>query len=393
MKQAVILAAGEGKRLRPFTVTKPKAMLSIAGKPILQYVVESLAENGVRQIILVVGYCREQIFDWMGAGERLGVDITYVTQEKRLGTAHALKQAESLTDDEFLVLAGDKLIDAGTIAQFVTTKPEAMLVKRVTIDNSVRYGAVTVEKGRVKGIIEKPREAQGSLISTGIYIFTSEVFGFIGAEADIPDVLNKMLAQGVPISAVEVDGTWLDVVYPWDILSLNGAVLGHIQPSLGGTIEAGVQIKGLVSVGENTVIRSNCYITGPVVIGHGCQIGPGVAILPATSIGDNVVISSFSEIANSVIGNDVSLGSGSIIQNSVIDKGCLIKGHFTASSGSAQVEISGGLHLVNMGAMLGAGCHLDSNVVAQPGVILGNYSQIRALKVISGRLPDRSLIF
>ncbi len=96
MKQAVILAAGEGRRLRPFTVTKPKVMLSIAGKPMLWYVVESLAQHGVRNIILVVGYRKEQVFDYMGSGEQFGVDITYVTQERRLGTAHALVQAKGV---------------------------------------------------------------------------------------------------------------------------------------------------------------------------------------------------------------------------------------------------------------------------------------------------------
>ena len=93
MKQAVILAAGEGQRLRPFTITKPKVMLSIADKPILQYVIESLAQNGIRNIVLVVGYKKEQIFDYMGSGEQFGVDITYITQQGQVGTAHALAQA------------------------------------------------------------------------------------------------------------------------------------------------------------------------------------------------------------------------------------------------------------------------------------------------------------
>ena len=295
MKQAVILAAGEGRRLRPFTVTKPKAMLAIAGKPILQYVVEALAENGVRKIILVVGYRREQIFDWMGSGERFGVAIAYATQERQLGTAHALMQAKSLVDDEFLVLPGDKLIDAGTIARLVLTKPEAMLVKRVDIDNPVR-GVVSIKDGRVKDIVEKSRGAKSSIVNTGIYTFTGEIFDFIAEEQNIPIALNNMLARGQSITAIETEGTWLDVVYPWDILSLNSAVLRRIQANLGGTIEAGVQIKGLVSVVENTVIRSNSCVFGPVIIGRGCQIGPSVCMLPATSIGDNVVISPFSEI-------------------------------------------------------------------------------------------------
>ena len=390
MKQAVILAAGEGQRLRPFTVTKPKVMLSIAGKPILQYVVESLAQNGIRNIVLVVGYRREQVFDYMGSGEKFGVDITYITQERQLGTAHALAQAKAVTESEFLVLSGDNLIEADAVAQFVAVKPEAMLVKRV--DNPARYGVVTIENGMVKDIVEKPEEAKSNVVNTGIYAFTTEIFSFIEAQLDIPDALNNMLAQGYPISAQEADGTWLDVVYPWDILSLNDAVLRQIRTNLGGTIETGVSLKGLVSVGKDTVIRSNSYIVGPVVIGNNCDIGPNVCILPATSIGDNVVISPFSNVKNSVIGNDVNIGPGCIIQDSVIDSGCIIKGHFTAYSGEADVKVDEH-RLVNIGAMLGEGCNLGNNVIAQPGVIVGNHCQVQALKLLSGRLPDKSLVF
>jgi len=391
MKQAVILAAGEGQRLRPFTVTRPKAMLSIADKPILQYVVEALAQNGIRNIVLVVGYKEKQVLDYMGSGDKFGVDITYVTQGKQLGTAHALAQAKGVTENEFLVLPGDNLIGVDTIARFATIKPEAVLVKRV--DNPVRYGVVTIDRGMVDSIVEKPKEAISNMVSTGIYAFTKEIFIFIEPVLDIPDVVNNMITEGSTINALETDGTWLDVVYPWDILSLNDAVLCQIQASLGGTIETGVSLKGQVSVGKDTVLRSNSYIVGPVVIGGGCDIGPNVCILPATSIGDNVVISPFTEVKNSVIGNDVNIGPGCIVQDSVIDKGCVIKGHFSACSGQAEVRVDDEHHFVNVGAMLGEVCNLGNGVVAQPGVIVGNHCQVKALKLISGKLPDRSLVY
>jgi len=390
MKQAVILAGGEGQRLRPFTANRPKVMLFIAGKPILQYVVEALAQNGIRNLVIVIGYRREEVFDYMGSGERFGVDITYATQEKQLGTAHALAQAKDVTEDEFLVLPGDNLIEADAIAQFVAVKPEAVLVKRV--DNPARYGVVTIEKGVVKDIAEKPKEAKSNVASTGIYAFTKQIYDFIEPELDIPDVLNNMIAQGKQLRAQETDGTWLDVAYPWDILSLNDAVLRQIQAKLEGIIETGVSVKGLVSVGKGTLIRSNSYIVGPVVIGDNCDIGPNVCLLPATSVGDNVVISPFTEIKNSVIGSDVNIGTGCIIQDSVIDRGCVIKGHFTACSGEADVRVDDEHHMVNIGAMLGEGCNLGNSVIAQPGVIVGNHSQVQALKLISGRLPDRSLV-
>ena len=390
MKQAVILAAGEGQRLRPFTVTRPKTMLSIAGKPLLHYVVESLAQNGVRNIVIVVGYRREQVYDYNGNGEQFGVDIEYITQEKQLGTAHALMKAKDVAGDEFLVLPGDNLIEPGTIAQFVATGPDTVLVKKV--DNTTRYGVVNTDSGKVQHIIEKPGEATCGIVNTGIYAFTRDVFEFIDTITGIPDVINNMVAQGRAIGVQETEGTWLDIVYPWDILGLNDVILPQIPVNLGGTIEAGASVKGPVSIGEDTLIRSNSYIVGPVVIGANCDIGPNVYISPATSVGDNVVISPFSEIQNSVIGDDVNIGSGSIIQDSVIDDGCVISGHFIACSNETEIKVNSEYHLVKVGAMLGVGCKLGSNIVAQPGVIVGNYSQIQSMKLVSGKLPDKSLV-
>ena len=143
-----------------------------------------------------------------------------------------------------------------------------------------------------------------------------------------------MIAEGYTIKALETGGTWLDVVYPWDIISLNNAILQNIEAGLGGTIEAGVSLKGKVVIGEGTRDKAGSCIYGPAVIGSGCDIGPHVCIMPSTSIGDNVVISSFTQIKNSVIGDDVTSGPGCFISDSVIDKGCVIKGRFTALGGT-----------------------------------------------------------
>ncbi len=391
MKQAVILAAGEGQRLRPFTLTRPKAMISIADKPILQYIIESLAQVGIRDIVLVVGYRKEQVFDYFGSGEQFGVKINYVTQTRQLGTAHALAQVKDAVKNEFLVLAGDNLIEAPTIADFTGIEPAAVLVKRV--DDPVRYGVVNIEGGKVKGIIEKPQVAGSNMVNTGIYTFTKEVFQFMENVLDLPDVLNNMVAAGYPIKAVETTHTWLDVVYPWDIISLNDAILQKTETGLGGTIEDGVNIKGKVMVGEGTVIRAGTCIYGPAVIGRGCDIGPHVCVMPATSIGDNVVLASFSQIKNSVIGDDVNLGPGCFISDSVIDKGCIIKGRFTALGGPSEVRVNNASPRINVGVIMGEDCKIESNVTAQPGVIVGNYCQVQLMKLISGQLPDHSLVY
>jgi len=391
MKQAVILAAGEGQRLRPFTVTRPKAMISIADKPILQFIIESLARNGIRDIIVVVGYRKEQVYDYLGSGEQFGVNISYVTQAQQLGTAHALAQVKKMIKGDFMVLSGDNLIEAPIIADFAAIEPTAVLVKRV--NDPVRYGVVEIEKNEVKHIIEKPEEAGSNMVNTGIYAFSKDIFNYFENVLNIPDALNNMLADGQSIKAVETTGTWLDVVYPWDIISLNDAILQKIETGLGGTIEDGVIIKGKVIVGEGTVIRAGSCIYGPAVIGRGCDIGPHVCIMPSTSIGDNVVVASFTQIKNSVIGNDINMGPGCFVSDSVIDKGCVIKGRFTALGGPSEFRVNGESPTINVGVIMGEDCKIESNVTAQPGVIVGNSCQVQLMKLINTQLPDKSLVY
>jgi UDP-N-acetylglucosamine diphosphorylase / glucose-1-phosphate thymidylyltransferase / UDP-N-acetylgalactosamine diphosphorylase / glucosamine-1-phosphate N-acetyltransferase / galactosamine-1-phosphate N-acetyltransferase len=390
MKQAVILAAGEGVRLRPFTVNRPRAMISIAGRPTLDYVIRSLADNGIRDIILVVGYHKEKIYDHAGDGHQFGVDIKYVVQAKQLGTAHALAQARESADEEFLVVPGNKLIESGTIGQLLKAGSPAILIKRV--DNPSQYGVVSMQGDKLLKIVEKPSHPESDYINAGIYLFRKNVFEYLEMELDIPDVINKMISGGERIKTVVTEKRWLDVIYPWDILSFNSLILQNIQPQQSGIIESGVSLKGIVSVGENTIVHPNSYIAGPVCIGKGCEIGPNVCIFPATSIGDNVTISPFTEVSNSIIGNDVQIGTGSVIQDTVIDTGSTLGPHFTTFSEEAEVKIEKEHHLVKIGALLGSGCRIGSNVTARAGTILGNHTQIKSYKLVYGNIPDGSLI-
>ena len=390
IEQAVILAAGEGQRLRPLTVLKPKVMIPIADKPILQYVVEALAVNGVRHIIMVVGYRKEQVQDYFGSGEKLGVEIDYIVQKQQLGTAHALMHAKDAIADRFLVLPGDNIIKTDTIAQLVEAKPSIILVKKQ--ENVSKYGVVTARKGTVEEIVEKPQEATSNLVNTGIYSLDRGMFEFVEEEVELPMVLNSMIARGYEIASQETDGIWLDAVYPWDILRLNDIALGAVSLSTAGTVEKGVTMKGAVSIGKGTVIRAGSYLVGPLIIGENAEIGPHACIFPATSIGDQVTISPFSQIRNSAIGNGVHIGPGSNLEDSIVDRGSVLGGHFTAFSAGAVIEVEGEYHNVHTGTVVGEHCAIEENVTARPGVILGNHSRVSALKLLSGKIPDGSLV-
>lgn len=391
-KQAVVLAAGEGERLRPFTASKPKVMIKVANKPILQYVVEALERNGIRRIIFVVGYKKEKIMDYFEDGKALGVEIDYVFQKHLLGTGDALKQAEDKTDERFLVLSGDNVIEEDTLSDSellgVSENENAILIK-VHKDVS-KYGVVLVKNGLVKDIIEKPGEEISNLVNTGIYAFEKGIYEFL--EEELTSGLLSMIRRGKRVKACETHGAWLDAVYPWNILSLNDIVLKENPAKVEGKIERGVTIDGRVTIGKNSVIRANSYVKGPVIIGENCEIGPNACIFPSTSIGTDVTIGAFTEIKNSVLTDMVKIGSFSSIQDSIFDMGSYAEGGFIARSEEAEIEIGGEHHRVKVGAMVGECCEMGSNVIAHPGTIIGNRCRIKSMKELSGKIPDGSRV-
>jgi glucose-1-phosphate thymidylyltransferase len=339
---------------------------------------------------MVVGYKKEQVQDYFGSGEKLGVEIGYIVQKQQLGTAHALLQARDMVGDRFLVLPGDNIIKPNTIAQLIEAKPSIILVKKQ--ENISKYGVVTVRRRMVEDIVEKPQEMASRLVNTGIYALDRDVFEFMDSETELPMVLRNMIGRGSKIAAQETEDTWLDAVYPWDLLMLNDIALGSISSGIAGTVEKGVTIKGTVCIGRGTMIRAGCYLVGPLVIGENSEIGPYTCIFPATSIGDYVTISPFSNVRNSAIGNGVRIGPGSILEDSIVDRGSVIGGHFSAYSGRAVIEIEGEYHNVDTGVVVGEHCAIGNNVIARSGVILGNLSKIDTLNVLSGKLPDQSLV-
>ncbi|RLF52886.1 MAG: nucleotidyl transferase, partial [Thermoplasmata archaeon] len=195
IREAIILAAGEGKRLRPFTEDMPKVMLPIANKPILEYVINALAENKIDNIVIVVGYKKESIMSYFGNGSKWNINIEYAIQEKQLGTAHALLQAESfIKGNEFIVLPGDNVIDKESISRLISFSSPALIIEESEIPS--KYGVIEMEENFIKKIVEKPKSAESNLISTGIYKFETNVFDLIKdcvkeGKNNLTDVVQK----------------------------------------------------------------------------------------------------------------------------------------------------------------------------------------------------------
>jgi glucose-1-phosphate thymidylyltransferase len=392
--KAVILAAGEGKRLRPFTEKMPKVMLPIANKPMIEHILDAVKKTIIQEVIIVVGYKKEVIMDYFK--DYKGIKITYVTQDKQLGTSHALLKAKNKVKGSFIVLAGDNIIDSKSIQKLIQEKSEySILIKEHP--HPSKYGVVFLEKQKLKQIVEKPKDNQGKFISTGIYKLPQNVFKTIEnfskqGTYDLSSVIQSIVEKGATISTIIAE-FWMDIVYPWDLIQVNEIMIKKIKTSTGGTIEKGVTIKGDVSIGKDTKIYSGCYIVGPVIIGKGCEIGPNTCIFPSTSIGDNTIIHPFTEIQNSVIMNDIQIGSNSYITNTILAQGNIIDHSFTSSNGERIIEIEDELKKIkNIGALIGEDCTIGSNVVVDPGIIIGRKCEIDSMKRIRNNIESGSKV-
>jgi glucose-1-phosphate thymidylyltransferase len=365
-------------------------MLTIANRPVLSYVVEALVKSGIREIVMVVGYRKEQVQDYFGSGNLFGADISYVIQAHQLGTGQALAAAHTSASERFLVLPGDNFIEPSTISTIASASSPSALVRR-TNDQS-KYGAIVAADGLVKGITEKPTESISNYASTGIYLLDHTIFPILEHERELPAAVQALISSGYSMQIRETGGMWMDIVYPWDILRLNRMVLPRIEAVFSGTAENGCQLVGKVGIGSNTVIRGNSYISGPVIIGKGCDIGPGVCILPHVSIGDNVRIGPFSTISNSVICSNAVASPYAYIQDSVIGFYTTLGSHLSTRFGEASVNIEQENIRVSTGALVGDYCQLQDHVTIQPGVIIGNRCQVKPMKVISEALAEGSLV-
>jgi UDP-N-acetylglucosamine diphosphorylase/glucosamine-1-phosphate N-acetyltransferase len=396
--KAVILAAGEGSRLKPFTVTRPKVMIPVGNKPILEYVINALQESGIIDIIMVVGYKREKIMDYFGDGHKWGVNIVYVEQFQQLGTAHALRQVSHMINDRFLVINGDTIIDSSAIKEIVKVGSGDAAILTVTVARAHQYGVVKTQNHLVKAILEKPKgEEISNVVNAGVYSFSPIIFNFLESmeisergEYEITDALRTMLNEGYTIKSVHSNATWLDALYLWNLLDMNVATLARMKADIRGRVEEGARIIGPVTVGENSVIMAGSYIVGPVAIGDNCDIGPNSVILPSTSIGSNCTLEPFTRISSSILMNNVKVSSFGHVASSLIGEGAGIGPGFIAESDETRIAVDNVLMKANIGAIIGDNTDVAGRVLMKPGRIVGVRCRIGAGAMVSDNVPDNT---
>ena len=392
------MAAGEGRRCRPLTQTRSKVMLPVGNRPFMEHVISALADNGIRDLYIVVGYQKERVMDYFEDGLDFGVKITYLEQNELLGTAHALRKAESYVNEEFLVVNGDNLIDARAVKELISARGENVILAALR-RHSGDYGVLMVEQERVKAIIEKPGRPCSGILNTGAYKFSPAIFEDLRhtpiserGSYELTETISQMIADEKEIVPQICKGIWSDAIFAWDLLNANSLALGMKDTIISGEVEEGAWIKGPVEVGEGSIIRSGSYLVGPICIGEDCDIGPGATILPSTSIGNSARIGSHSEIRNSIIMNDTRIGSGTIISDSVIGASCTLGDQLVIETGACVVEVEEAFLRAEFGAIFADNVTAGSRVLVSPGTVVGTGARIASGASIRGWIERESRV-
>lgn len=409
--KAVLLAAGEGVRMRPLTSTRSKHMIFLAGKPILEHCLLSLNEAGFKEALVVVGYERGLIKQYFGDGSKFGMRLNYIEQERVLGTANAIQLAEDYVGDEpFLATYGDLLITPRAI-KFLLSKHKAgaaATISIVPVSQPEQYGTVKLKDDKIVSIIEKPKigAALSNLANAGIYIFTREIFSRIKRtkhsprrEFEVTDSIHLLIKDGLPVTAAEIPpDDWMDIGRPWDLLEANKRVLQRATLRIRGEVEDGAHLVGPVGLGVNARVRSGAYIEGPVFIDGDSDIGPNCYIRPYTSIGKRVRIGNGCEIKNSIVMDGTHIGHISYMGDSVIGARC----NFGAGTITANLRldekpikvtvkdklIDSGLR--KLGVFVGDNVKTGINVSFMPGVKVGPNTLIDPSVSVHRDLPQNT---
>ncbi|THE65045.1 glucose-1-phosphate thymidylyltransferase [Salinadaptatus halalkaliphilus] len=388
---AVLLAAGEGTRIRPLSSDVPKPMLPVADRPIVAHTADTAVEAGVDKLVVVVGYEGDAVRDYFGDSYR-GVPVDYAVQRERAGTADAVAAArDHLTAEPFAVLNGDNLYDPDAIAHLFEVGPA---VGAVRVDDPTNYGVLETADETVTGIVEKPDEPPSTLANAGVYVFPAQARNWLEVpasergEREITDVLARVI-EADTVRPVVLD-RWLDVGRPWELLAANEWKLDELEPRLEGTVSDDAVVRGPVVVESGASVDAGVVLEGPVLIRSGASVGPNAYVRGATLVGEDAHVGHAVEVKNSVLmqgatvghlsyvgdsvlGRDVNFGAGTTVANLRHDDEPVehtVKGE-RVSTGRRKFGVVAGPEVkTGIDSSLAPGLALSANATTDPGEVV-----------------------
>jgi mannose-1-phosphate guanylyltransferase/phosphomannomutase len=336
--KAVIMAGGEGSRLRPLTSNLPKPMLPLVNRPMMEHVVNLLARHGFDEVVVTVAYLASSIRNYFGDGSEFGVRMVYATEESPLGTAGSVRNAMDELQERFLVISGDVLTDIDLSAIWATHVEKSALatIGLTPVDNPLEFGIViTNEDGTIERFLEKPSWGQvfSDTINTGIFVLEPEIFDFIagGRPVDFSsEVFPRLLEEGKPLFGAVARGYWEDVG------TLGAYVTAH-RDILDGKVDVdipGFRLADGVWLGEGSEIDPSAMVEGPALIGENCRIGPGVRIGEYAVLGANVRVRRDADLERVVIHDNAYIGESCRLRGTVVGRACDLRKGVRCEEGS-----------------------------------------------------------
>lgn len=392
----VLLAAGRGTRMDPLTRTRPKVLLPVAGRPLLEHLVRAGVEAGFGRIVLVVHAFQEQVrahFD-----HDVGCRLDIVEQGEAGGTGHAVAALDGHVDDDFVLAAGDGLLAADDLRALADAQTPTIGAKEV--EDARPYGLLHIQDGRLQGILEKPEDAGAATVNTGAYRLPVEAVAMCRrleasprGERELTDVVGALAAEQ-EVRVLPLD-SWRDAGRPWDLLDIQADLMRGLGSSIEGELGPHVETSGPVVVEPGAHVAGHTVIEGPAVIGRDARVGPNAYIRPATAIGagcrvgnaveiknsillDGAQVPHLSYVGDSVLGADCNLGAGTQVANlKVTDRA--VRVHWQAKG-----WIDTGRR--KLGAILGDGVKTGVNCSLDPGTVVAPGYRGRAGEHLSGWL-------
>lgn len=374
--RAVVMAGGQGIRLRPLTSNQPKPMIPVVNKPIMEHIIELLKKHGFRKIIATLQFLPTVITNYFDDGSALGVEMSYATEESPLGTAGSVRNARAFLDGTFIVVSGDAITDIDLSAAFAYHREREAKVTIVLkkVPNPLEFGLViTDDEGRIVKFLEKPGwgEVFSDTINTGIYIIEPEILDMIPGDAPYDfskDLFPVILEQGMPIFGHVADGYWTDVGTLEKYVEVHRDILdGLVQVNVPGH-----RMENNVWIGDGAEIGDGVKLSGPLLLGDHVKVEGDSKVREYTVVGDNVVIKHDNFLHRSIILGNAYVGPSCHIRGGVIGRNC---------------DIKSGVR-IDEGAVLADDCLVGDNAIINQGVLIFPFKTVD-----SGATVNQSIIW
>jgi mannose-1-phosphate guanylyltransferase / phosphomannomutase len=374
--KAVVMAGGEGTRLRPLTSNQPKPMVQIVGKPCMEHILELLREHGMTDVIVTVAFLPQAIRSYFGEGDTLGMTIGYSVEESPLGTAGSVRLAARQLDETFLVISGDALcdVDLGELVAFHKERGAAVTIGLKSVENPLEFGiVVTDEEGKIERFLEKPSWGQvfSDTINTGIYVLEPEVLNHVPTDRPYDfskELFPYLLEMGRPLYGYVMDGYWQDI---GNLDQYRQANFDALDESVKLNVP-GIRIRGNVWLGEGVEIADLDQVEGPALLGNYCRIAPGATVGEYSVLSNSVTLRERTRTTRSVIDSSTHIGRSSLIEGAILGRSCDIRAHVR----------------IHEGVAIGDEVRIGSESVIMPGVRIYPYKEVE-----SGSLIHESLIW